>query len=416
MTGEYVTTLQWIDRQQRRMGELLASWARINSGSYHVGGVAEQLHAVWPLLEEAGAEVEMRALPGREVIGDGGAVEIRPLGEVMMGRSPGRRAGPRVLLGIHVDTVYGADSAFQEVTRVDGNTLRGPGVCDAKGGLIVMLFALLALERSAFASGLNWEVVLNPDEELGSPGSGKLFEAAARRNDLGLLFEPALPDGALVSSRKGSGNFTFVVHGKSAHAGRNSAEGRNAIHALAALISRVAGWQREIGGTVVNTGYIHGGGAVNVVPDRAMCRVNIRVETSRQQGAIEERVLGLMEREGWPEGIALEVHGGFHCPPKPLTPRVEWMLGQLAECGRMIEVPVAWRATGGACDGNRLAAAGLPVIDSLGVRGGNIHTDQEFVQLDSLAERAKLTALFLMRLASGEIAMDDIRQSAEGVT
>src|SRR5262249_39128994 len=152
---------------------------------------------------------------------DEGREKSRPLGKALAFQSP-PRAGPRVLLGIHYDTVFGVDHLFQSVTRVDENTLRGPGVCDAKGGLLVLLHALLALERSPVAGSLAWEVLLNPDEEIGSPGSGSLFAAAAKRNDIGLLFEPALPDGSLVASRKGSGNFTFIVHGRAAHAGRDA--------------------------------------------------------------------------------------------------------------------------------------------------------------------------------------------------
>jgi glutamate carboxypeptidase len=309
-----------------------------------------------------------------------------------------------VLLAIHYDTVFGTDHPFQSVTRVDQHTLRGPGVCDAKGGLLVLLHALLALERSPVAGGLAWEVLLNPDEELGSPGSGTLFAAAARRNDIGLVFEPALPDGSLVASRKGSGNFTFIARGRAAHAGRDAHLGRNAIHALASLVANVAALAREFPGISINTASIAGGGPLNIIPDLAIARTNVRPQTFEEESAFTFRLKDLIAAQ--PEGISIEFCGGFHCPPKPLTPSTERLLESLRDCAAQLDLALNWRPTGGVCDGNRLAAAGLPTVDSLGVRGGNMHTDQEFARLDSLTERTKLVTLLLLRLAAGEITLD----------
>ncbi|HVT82000.1 MAG TPA: hydrolase [Phycisphaerae bacterium] len=394
-------SLEWIETQRPRMVELLETWAAINSGSHNVAGLRRQAAAIGAVLRELGGEVSEVALPAQRMVGERGEALSHALGRVIVVRSP-RRAGPRVLLGIHYDTVYGEEHPFQKPVRLEEETIRGPGVCDAKGGLLVMLFALLAVERMPVGRQLNWEVVLNPDEELGSPGSAPLWEEAAKRNDIGLLFEPALADGSLAGSRKGSGNFTFVVHGRSAHAGRNSAQGRNAIHALAGLVNEVAGLKEAVPGIVVNTGFIHGGGPVNVVPDRAMGRVNFRVESVEQQREIEEALARIVQRTE-ADGIHVETDGGFHAPPKLLTPPIEEMLRHLQACGKALGIPIAWKPTGGTCDGNRLAAAGLPTVDSLGVRGGEIHTDQEFMKIESLTERARLVALFLSRLAAGEI-------------
>jgi glutamate carboxypeptidase len=349
--------------------------------------------------------VEEIALGPRTLINDHGDMESQALGAALSLRSPGRH-GPRILLAIHTDTVFGANHPFQSATSTDSDILRGPGSCDAKGGLLVMLFALLALERTPFAQNLAWEVLLNPDEEIGSPGSAALFADAAGRNDLGLLFEPALPDGSLVASRKGSGNFTFVVHGRAAHAGRDSRLGRNAIHALARFVADLAACQADYPGIVINTGWIHGGGPPNIVPDLALCRANVRVETIAQQNAFERDLQGRIAEASQADGITLTCHGGFAAPPKPLTPAVETLLHQLKECGAELGLPLAWHATGGACDGNRLAAAGLPTVDSLGVRGGKMHTNEEFVNLESLVERTKLATLFLMRVGAGELAVD----------
>ncbi len=398
--------LQWIDQQQAEMSNLLMAWASLNTGSFNLPGLAGFIELIRPLLlrlTPLDGMVREIPLPPMSIISNDYRTEQRPLGKALALRSP-THPGSRVLLAIHMDTVFGPEHAFQAVTRVDANTLRGPGVCDAKGGLLVMLFALLALQRSPYAGRLNWEILLNPDEELGSPGSGPLFTEAARRNDVALLFEPALPDGALVSARKGSGNFTFLVRGRSAHAGRDSHLGRNAIHALAGLVARLAALQEEIPGIIINTGFIQGGGPVNIVPDRALCRVNVRLDDANQLKVFEnglKKVLAASVRDG----IEIETHGGFHCPPKVLTPALQSTLESFKECAQQLGHALDWRPTGGACDGNRTAAAGVPTVDSLGPRGGGMHTDQEFVLLDSLVECARLVALFLMRLAAGEISI-----------
>ena len=161
--------------------------------------------------------------------------------------------------------------------RLDDNRIQGPGVTDAKGGLLVMLKALEAFERSPWANELGWEALINPDEEIGSPGSKLLLEKAARTNDIGLVFEPSLSDGNLVGSRRGSGNFVVMVKGRAAHAGREPHIGRNAINALAEFVVQLNSLPPGALGLTLNVGYIEGGGPVNVVPDRAICKFNVRV-------------------------------------------------------------------------------------------------------------------------------------------
>ena len=244
---------------------------------------------------------------------------------------------------------------------------------------------------------------INPDEEIGSPGSAPLLLQAARRNHLGLVFEPSFPDGDLVGARKGSGNFTAFVRGRAAHAGREPQLGRNAIDALARFIVGLTSPADSGGAITTNVGYVQGGGPLNVVPDLALCRFNVRVNTRDDQRLFEEGLNRLEDEINRMDGISIEVRGGFARPPKPLDAGTIKLLQHVAECGRDLGLSLNWRPTGGACDGNNLAAAGLTTIDSLGVTGGNIHSPEEYVLLDSLAERAKLTALLLMKLAAGEI-------------
>src|SRR5438309_3821192 len=260
------------------------AWARINSGSANLEGLARMAD----LLAAAFA-----ALPGEVRLLDPAPVEameadgtLRPVAHGKNLRLKVRPEAPvQVLLTGHLDTVYGADHPFQRLEWLGAKVLRGPGVADMKGGLAVMLAALTALESWEERERIGYEVVINSDEEVGSPGSAALIAEAARGKRAALTYEPsALPDGTLAGARPGSGNFSLHVRGRSAHAGRNPEEGRNALVAAADLALRLDAAKRA--GLSVNPARIDGGGPNNVVPDHAVLRINMRpVAPSDQEAA-----------------------------------------------------------------------------------------------------------------------------------
>jgi len=400
--------LDWIDTLHDQVCQQVTDWCNINSGTENLAGIAAMAEVLRKEFGVLGGTFEEVPVPPAESIDSRGRPTQISLGPALRftKRHPvspdpsGSGHRPlRVLLNIHRDTVYGIGDPFQSCTLLDANTLRGPGVVDAKGGLAVMLAALRTLERSPYAERIGWEVLINSDEEIGSPGSAALLARAARENDLGLLFEPALPDGSLVSRRRGTGNFTVVLHGRSAHAGRDFERGRSAIVALAELIVQLHALNGAMPGVTVNVGRVEGGGAFNVVPDLAIARVNVRTTEPQDEGRIVSELRRIVAAAGAKDGIAAELHGGITSPPKLPDDRTRRLMEMVESCGRDLGLPIHWRDSGGASDGNKLAAAGLPNIDTLGPRGGNIHSPDEFLLLDSLVERAKLTALLLMKLA-----------------
>lgn len=399
---DYSPYLEWLDVQHSHMCELVTAWANVNSWSRNLDGLDRMLSLLEQEFLVLGGEVEKLDLPPQKVPNSAGSMVIQPIGRALRIRK--RPTAPLGLfLCCHMDTVYPPDNPFQQVIQIDDKTFNGPGVTDAKGGLAVMLKAVETLERSPWAKSVGWEVLINPDEEIGSPGSTPLLEDAATRNHVGLVFEPSLPDGNLVESRKGSGNFTVIAHGKAAHAGREPHLGRNAINTLAWFIVVLNAFVASQRGMTVNVGYFQGGGPVNVVPDQAVCRFNVRASTLQDQLLLEQYLTRVTDGIKLVDGISVECYGGFARPPKPLDANTLELLQRFRTCGRDLGISIHWGPSGGACDGNNLAAAGLPTVDSLGVRGGEIHSDREYVMVDSLVERAKLTALFLMKLASGEI-------------
>lgn len=400
--SDYASVLRWVDQQRERMRGLVAEWASINSGSYHVEGLEKLSGSLQHYFSGLACEARRVALPPQQVITARGDRSELPLGPVLSFR---KRSGAslRVFLGIHIDTVYGRDDPFQSVEEADANTLRGPGVADAKGGIAVMLVALEALERSTVADRIGWEVLLNPDEEIGSPGSAPLLKEAAGRNHLGLVFEPAYADGTMVGQRKGSGNFSVVFRGRSAHAGRDFSQGRNAVLAAADFAVRAAGINGSIPDVTLNVARIEGGGAMNVVPDLGICRLNARVGTAQQQRQVEDQLARIASEVAAKHEVTLSFNGGFSSPPWVPDERSLELMEHVRRCGQELGMEVRFQPSGGASDANKLAAAGLPVVDTMGPRGGNLHSPQEFLLLESLTETAKLAAMFLMRLASGEI-------------
>ena len=192
-------------------------------------------------------------------------------------------------------------------------------------------------------------------------------------------------------------DFAIVVHGRSAHAGRNPEEGRNALLAAAELALHLA--KSKYPGLSVNPSRIDGGSPSNVVPDLAILRVNMRPRTPED----EERAAALIDTAitaiASEHDVQIDVQGGFGRPPKPLTTDAEALFELVKRAGADLGQNIAWQPSGGVCDGNNIAACGVPVVDTMGVRGGKIHSMEEFLIVDSLKERAALSALTILRLA-----------------
>jgi glutamate carboxypeptidase len=380
------------------MLDQVRAWAVINSGSRNLDGLARMASIYADAFAALPGGVELREpAPVQAMAADGS------LGDVEHGRNLRVRVRPeapvQLLLTGHMDTVFGVDHPFQSVGWIeDGAVLGGPGVADMKGGIAVMLAALKAVEESPAAGRIGYEVVINSDEEVGSPGSAGLIAEAARGKRAALTYEPsALPDGTLAGERPGSGNFSFAIHGRSAHAGRNPEEGRNAILAAADLALRLA--EAKAPGLTVNPARIEGGGPNNVVPDLAVLRVNLRPGSLAHQQRAQAQIEAAVAMVGAEHEVRIETHGGFARPPKPLDAATEQLFGLVARCGADLGQQIGWRPSGGVCDGNNIAACGVPVVDTMGVRGGAIHSSDEYLIVESLAERARLSALAMIRLA-----------------
>jgi glutamate carboxypeptidase len=378
----------------------LESWANINSGSGHAAGLARmaaELRAAFSAAFPAATCEELSAeAPG-----------FNPTGARALRFRLRPTAARQVLLCGHYDTVYGADDAFQTCRWLDDGTLNGPGVTDMKGGLVVLLAALEAFEQTPSAANLGWEVLLTPDEETGSHGTRAMFEAAARRNHFGFVFEPARPSGDIIHSRKGTGGMVVTCRGRAAHAAKIPNDGRSAILGLAAFLLAAAKIPAELPGVLVNAGNIRGGSAAtNVVPDFAQAELDLRITRMADQKPLFARLETLARETEATHEVKLELVGGLNRPPKENHPTEAALFPAFQRAAQDVGLkPFGWVHGGGASDGNFLGAAGLPCFDGIGPEGDHLHSAREFCRVGTIVPRAQNVALFLHRVAAGEIQL-----------
>ncbi|WP_353255804.1 hydrolase [Hyphomonas sp.] len=391
-----------LDAAAAGMLALTRTWSGHNTGSQNTDG----LRRFAPMLAEAFAALEADIAlvegPGFELIGaDGKATETHTGPIVEISSRPD--APVQVVMSGHYDTVF-APGIFESVTDLGDGRINGPGMADMKGGICVMLEALKAFEAGRLKDKLGYRIVLTPDEEIGNFASGEsLRRAASSGAVIGMTYEPAMETGAMAGGRKGSAVFDIVLHGRAAHAGRAKEEGRSAIEAAAELVLGLEALNNQFNGVTFNVGSVEGGSPVNIVPDLAIVRFGARAPDQQAAEWATQQVRALFDRALRRDGIHGHLHGGFYRPPKPRNAAQQALFDAVHATGRAIGLDIEFVDTGGVCEGNNIFAAGVPNVDTLGVRGGRIHSSDEFVITESFPERALLSTLILNRLADGRM-------------
>ena len=390
--------LSFLRTNEPTMVAQLHAFCHINSGTDNLSGLASLCDLLKTTFTPLADRIESHRLPPVSMINMAGETTLQTCGDLLfIQKRPQLKR--RVLLSGHMDTVYGVSHPFQTLSHIDANTINGPGVADMKGGLIVMLHALTAFEASSHAANIGWDVVINADEEIGSPASSLFLSRIASKYEAAFVYEPAMtPSGTMAKNRKGSGKLTLIATGKAAHAGRAFNEGRNAICFLAEVITAIHALNGLRDDITINVGKIAGGEALNVVPDKAVAKLDIRISHPEDELWVRQHIDDIIRKKQH-EGYSLTVHGNFGRPVKRVNRGLESLFQRLQHMGLLLGLSIDWKDSGGCCDGNNLALHGLPVLDTLGVRGGDIHSENEFICLDSLVERAALSALLLMDLA-----------------
>ncbi|HVM75903.1 MAG TPA: M20 family metallopeptidase [Candidatus Saccharimonadales bacterium] len=305
---------------------------------------------------------------------------------------PGVHAKAQLLILGHYDTVYPSGTISKMPFRISGGKAYGPGTFDMKAGIVQALYALEALQGLKIPLQKNLVFLWTSDEEIGSAASRDVIEAEAQRSDAVFVLEPSLgPRGLLKTSRKGCGEAEIIVHGRASHAGLAPEEGINAIHELAAQITRVEKWNNLRRGLTINADIVEGGSRTNVIADRARATLDLRAWRATDMQQLEERIHSLKPIH---KGAKLEVLGGFDRSPLERK-HCAVLFDRARSLARQMGLPLGEAAAGGSSDGNLTGALGVPTLDGMGAVGDGAHAEHEHVITRTMPQRAALLAALL---------------------
>jgi glutamate carboxypeptidase len=361
----------------------LRRWVECESPSYDAVAVSGMARLAAEEMAAMGAEAE--CVPG--TLGFGDCVRARFA-------SPGASEGGILLMG-HLDTVHPKGMLAQMPWREEGGLCHGPGILDMKGGIVISLAAIAALRRAGLTPPWPITVLLNSDEEVGSPSTRALVEAEAVRHRCVLIPEPARRSGGVVVGRHAVARYKLVTRGRPAHAGLRLNEGRSAIQEMAHQIIAIDRLSEP--DCTFSTGVVHGGQWVNCVARE--CEAEL-LSVSTSEAALERGRRTLADLRPTAPGTEIELVPGAMRP--------FWHTGQgdraLYETATRIAADLGFElpgeASGGGSDGNFTGALGIPTLDGLGPRGDYLHTRDEHIVVASLMERGRLLAGLLMALGA----------------
>ncbi|NRF65990.1 M20/M25/M40 family metallo-hydrolase [Aquincola sp. S2] len=372
--------------------ESLKDMVAIESGSQDAAGVARMADYAEQRLKALGAAVE-RVPPSN---GKGAIVKATLTGT-------GKR---RFLLISHMDTVYPAGTLAQQPWRIDGNKIYGPGIADDKGGVAVILHTLALLKQAAWRDYAQLTVLLNADEEIGSPGSGELLATLGEQHDVVLSFEPpaakavARAEGVLLSAA-GTATAVLEVKGRASHAGAAPDIGRNALIELAHQILQTQDIAKNIPGAQLNWTWSHAGAIRNQIPESASATADVRLMQADSAAKLEAALKARIAESKRVPDTEVSVRLVIGRPPyvasergRALALKAQAIYAELD--GRTLAlVPT----TGGATDAGYAGRSGKPaVLESLGLAGWGYHARDEYIEIDSIVPRLYLASRLLIEL------------------
>lgn len=374
---------KFLQEKKGEMLELLEQLVNIDSGSYVKEGVDRVGTILKEKYEELGFVVEVKK---EEEYGNNLVIQHRDAKD------------PKIILVAHMDTVFPEGTVAERPFRIEGTRAYGPGVVDMKASQVELLYAMRTLVEFGLPGYENVQIVLNSDEEIGSITSRPLIEQHAKGKRFALVVEPARKDGSLVTARRGGGTYTLIVKGKSAHSGIEPENGRSAIEELAYKIIQLHHLSDHERGISVNVGLIEGGTAVNIVSPNAVAHIDIRISELEQMEYLEQRIKEICATTEVP-GTEIELEGDISRPPMVNNEKTQALLSVVREVGKEIGIEVHDTSTGGGGDASFTSARGVPTIDGLGPVGGNVHSEEEYLEIDTLPERTLLLVKTIERLS-----------------
>ncbi|WP_096156843.1 MULTISPECIES: M20 family metallopeptidase [Bacillus] len=374
---------KYLREKQEEMLQLIEKLVNIDSGTHFKTGVDKVGRILKKQYEQLGFVVTVKE---EEKFGNNLIIKHKDA------------VDPKIILVAHMDTVFPEGTVAKRPFRLEGDIAYGPGVVDMKSSLVEMLYAIRGLQYENQDCYKNIQIILNSDEEVGSPKSKKLIEEEAVGKEYALIMEPARKDGSLVSSRRGGGRYKIIVKGKSAHAGIEPQKGRSAIEELAYKVIQLNGLTDYKKGISVNVGLIEGGSSVNTIPPMAVAHVDIRISEIEQAEYVEQKIKEICSMNDV-SGTEITYKGAINRPPLEKNEQNEQLFDIIQGVGKEIGLQFKDTATGGGSDAAFTSATGVPTIDGLGPVGGNAHSENEYVEIKTLPERTLLLAKTIERLS-----------------
>lgn len=365
--------------------KLLERLVNIDSGSGYEAGLDQVSDIAIAELKKLGASIEK--VPNGTAGGSHVLATLKGTGKA------------RILLMAHMDTVFKEGTAAERPFRIQDGRAYGPGVMDDKGGIVAGIYALKVLDNLKFKDYAQITFLLDASEETGSEIATELIKKTAKAHDVTLNLEPGRPADGLVVWRKGSATALVEVKGKAAHAGVAPELGRNAAMEAAHQILQLGKLGDEEKKTTINFTVLKAGDRTNVIPDQATAKADVRAAVPEEFDRIEQDLARVSANKLIADTeVKTSLQRGL--PPMPQTEKSDALVamaqGIYGELGRKLTI----EGSGGAADSSLSAGVGTPTLDGFGIVGGNIHTPEEYAEVESVAPRIYLLARMIMELSA----------------
>ncbi len=380
------------EKAQPQLIESLREMVLIESGSADLKGLAQMANLVESRLKALGFATERH----KTTTGAGADIVVGTL------QGQGRK---KFMLQAHMDTVYPSGILSTQGYKVDGNRIYGPGIADDKGGIAVILHSLAILKERGWKDFAQITVMFNPDEEVGSMGSGELISQLADQQDVVLSCEPTAAKAvakneAVLLGASGATRIDMHVTGKASHAGAAPDQGRNALVELSHQIVQTRDAAKSIPGVQLNWTISQAGTVRNQIPDKALASADVRttlpgaaekLQASLQNTVNTQKLIPDTETKVTLLGGRPPYQGGAKA--KALADKAKAIYQEL---DRQLDiVPM----TGGATDAAFAARSDkAAVIESFGLAGWGYHARDEYIEVDSIVPRLYLMTRMLMEL------------------
>lgn len=379
---KWATVDKFLKQQEKEMLSLLESIVNIDSGSHSKEGIDQVGRLLQDEYEGIGFVVETIS---QEVQGNHLVIRHKDVKQ------------PEIMLVAHMDTVFPEGTAKRRPFKIEEGRAYGPGVIDMKASHVTLLYALKALQETGQAGLENVILILTSDEEIGSHTSRELIETHTENKKYALIMEPARQNGALVTARRGVGEYSLYVTGKAAHSGIAPQAGSSAIEELAQKIIKLHKLTDYEEGISMNVGIIEGGNTVNTVAPSAVAHIDVRISKIEQAEWIENKIKEICAVPDV-EGTTIELKGGIERPPMVKNTQTVELLEVIQTVGSELGIEITDMSTGGGSDASFTSAKGVATIDGLGPIGGNAHSEEEYLEVASMTKRAELLAKVIHRL------------------